>query len=97
MMETGVDMNFPLESLRPQRGRELGPQDLEGHLTVVAQVVGEVHGRHAALTELALEPVAFLQCAAERGWKDHGKAVGEDGPKSEATARLMLMRRPMAA
>ena len=42
----------------PRMARQLGAQHLERDLAVVAQVVGQVDGGHAAGAELALDPVA---------------------------------------
>ena len=39
-------------------GGQIGTQDLERHVPVVPEIVGEVDGRHASLTDLALEPIA---------------------------------------
>ena len=44
--------------LRPDHRRQLRAQHLEGHLAVVAHVVGEVDRGHAPRAELALDAVA---------------------------------------
>ena len=59
------------EALDVHAGADLGPEQLEGDGPVVAQVVGEVDGRHSAPAELALEAVASLQ-GGGRGGSGHG-------------------------
>ena len=70
MGEPGGELDLAEEPFGADGGREVGPEDLEGDLAVVAQVVGEEDDGHAALAELALEAVApgeagfelLLQC-----------------------------------
>jgi hypothetical protein len=50
-----------------KRGGELGVKHLEGHRTVMLQVVGEEDSRHPAAAELALEAVAFAEGRSEAG------------------------------
>ncbi len=61
MLEPGGDLDLAEEPLGPERGGQLGPQHLHRDLAVVLDVLGEVHGGHAALPELALEPVAVAE------------------------------------
>ena len=63
--ETGGELDLAEEPLGADRGREVGPEDLEGDLAVVAEVLGQEHDGHAALTELALEAVAAGETALE--------------------------------
>ena len=58
VLEPGGDLDLAGEPLGAERGGQLGAQDLHRHLAVVLQVLGEIHGRHAALAELALDAVA---------------------------------------
>ena len=55
----------------PIDGGELGPEHLEGDAAVVADVLGEVDGRHAGRADLAVEAVAVreggLETAEELG------------------------------
>ncbi len=51
-----------MEAPGAERGGEVLAQDLEGHLAVVLEVRGGVHGRHAARAELSLAVVAVRQC-----------------------------------
>src|SRR6266849_460459 len=45
----------------PDRGGQLGPQHLDRNAAGVADVVRQVHDRHAAVAELALDGVAVCQ------------------------------------
>ena len=47
------------ESLGTDHGIKLGLQDLDRDLEIVLQVLGEMHGRHPALPDLALDAVAI--------------------------------------
>ena len=58
MLEPGGEPDLALEPIGPERGGELGEQDLEGDRAVVAEVLGQVDHGHAAAPELALEGVA---------------------------------------
>ena len=55
----------------PIDGGEFGPQDLDGDLAVVLEVVGEIDRGHAAGAELALDAVAVGQ-----GGRELGQRVG---------------------
>ena len=55
------------ESLGAEDGPELGTQELERDAALVADVAGEVNGRHAAATDLAIDVVAAGQRGGERG------------------------------
>ena len=65
MGETGGELDLAEEPVGADRGREVGPEDLEGDLAVVAEVLGQEHDGHAALAELALELVAPGETAFE--------------------------------
>ena len=58
MLQVGDGLDLAQEALGPDDGREVGPEDLDGDLALVAEVVREVDGGHAALAQLALDPVA---------------------------------------
>jgi hypothetical protein len=49
----------------PITARELGLQHLEGDLATVADVLRQVHGRHAALAELPLDAITVRQRASQ--------------------------------
>ena len=53
-----VPVVFAAEALGPKGGGQLGMQDLDGDLALVPDVGREEDGRHAALSELALDRVA---------------------------------------
>jgi hypothetical protein len=61
LFRDGQDRPSPKKPLGAHGGGELGPQDLDGHAAVVPQVVGKIHGGHAARAELALEAVAVRE------------------------------------
>ena len=76
MLQVGGGPDLAEKPLGADHRRELGPQDLDGDLAVVPQVLGEVDGGHAALAELALDPVAV----GERGGEaDPGLLHGDAG------------------
>ncbi len=60
-----AELDLAKEALGAERAGELGVEDLEGHRPVVAEVLGEVDGGHAAAPELAVEPVAVGQRGAQ--------------------------------
>ncbi len=61
VLEVGGGLDLDHEPLGPEHGGQLGLQDLEGHLAIVLQVLGQVDGGHAALPQLPLDPVAVGQ------------------------------------
>ena len=65
MIEPGGQVDLALEALRPERGRELRVEQLQGHPPIMLQVVSEVDRGHAATPELSLEPVAIRQAACK--------------------------------
>ena len=44
---------------------QLRTEHLDRHLAVVLEVLGEIHGRHTALTQLPLDPVAVGESGRE--------------------------------
>ena len=59
MLQPGRDVDFALEALRAEGVGKLGIEDLECDRTVVPEVLCQVHDRHPAPAELALDPVAI--------------------------------------
>ena len=57
MIELRDDADFAREAVTPQRGGQLGPEDLERYLATVLEVLGQIDGRHAAGTDLPLEGI----------------------------------------
>ena len=65
MLQVGGDFDFAQEPLDAEDGAEFGLQDLERHAPVVLEIVREVHRRHSARAELALDRIAARQCRLE--------------------------------
>jgi hypothetical protein len=55
MLELGGDLDFPKEPIGAERSSKFRPQDLHRHLPTVLQILGQIHGGHAPLTEFTLE------------------------------------------
>ncbi len=70
VLQVGRELDLGQEPLGADHRRELGPQHLERHPPVVADVLGQVDGRHAAGADLALEAIAVRQ-----GGSGAGRAV----------------------
>ena len=91
MLQAGREADLALEALRPERGRELRVQDLEGDRPVVPHVLGEIDGSHPAAPELPLERVAPAQSAlelrAEVGQLGLYEGVGSAAPLSSIPPR----------
>ena len=65
--------DLPEEASGPSATRELGPEHLDGHAAAVPQIVRQVHRRHAAAAELALDRIAPGQRRSQpRGGKARG-------------------------
>ena len=71
VLEVGGELDLGQEPLGADHGGELGAQQLERHLAVVLEVLGEVDGGHAAGADLTFDPVAvgegYLEAALELG------------------------------
>ncbi len=61
MIEAGGDLDFREEAFGTERGGELGPQDLDGDVAIVLEVLREIDRGHAARAELPLDAVAVGQ------------------------------------
>jgi hypothetical protein len=57
MVQPGHHLDLPEEPLGAHGRRELRTKHLDGHGTLVLEVLRQVHHGHAALTELALDAV----------------------------------------
>ena len=81
MLQVGRGLDLGQEPLGADHGGELGAEHLERDLAVVAEVLGQVDGGHAAGAELALEAVAVgeggLEAAEQFG--HGGFVVGDAG------------------
>src|SRR4051794_16034133 len=54
------------EALRAERRADLRTKHLDGDLSLVLQVLGEIHGRHPARANLALDRVPLGERVAQR-------------------------------
>ena len=87
VLEVGGELDLGQEPLGADDGRELGAEQLERDPPVVAEVLGQVDGGHAAGADLALDPVAVGQGELEAalrlghaaglwwGWQEDGGGV----------------------
>ena len=58
VLEVGGELDLGQEALRADHCRELGAKHLERHPPIVPEVLGQVHRRHPARADLAVETVA---------------------------------------
>ena len=71
-------LRSPRETIRPDDGGELGTKELDCDFAMVAKVVREIDGRHAAAGQLTLDGVAVGEDGLEaferfgRQWHDGG-------------------------
>lgn len=65
MREPRGDPDLAGESFGAEQRAELGAEDLDGHLAVVLQVVGQVDGGHTATAELVLDGVAAGEAGSQ--------------------------------
>lgn len=65
VLEAGGDPDFVQEALGAQRSREFRAEYLESNLPLMATVVREVDGGHAAPAEFTLDAVAVNQGGLE--------------------------------
>ena len=100
MLQIGGGLDLGQEPLGTDHGRELGAQHLDGDLTVVLDVVGEIDGGHAARAELALDPVAVGEggCEARGGvshrWPPVDQSRLRSGPRPSTPGRAGPARTP---
>ena len=78
MLQAGGEPDLALEPLRTEGVAEVRMEHLEGDGTVVPEVVRQVHRRHTAPAELALDAVALGEALLELGAQ-----VGHRGPYME--------------
>ena len=65
MLEASDDLDFLQEPVSTEGGRQLRMQNFEGHLAVMLEIFGQVHGGHAARADLRLDRVAVTKCRGE--------------------------------
>jgi len=58
VLEARGDLDLIQEPIRPQRRRQLGPQDFDRDPTIERRVVGEKDDGHPTAADLALDRVA---------------------------------------
>ncbi len=75
MGEARGDLDLPQEPLGAERCGQLGMQDLDGDSAAVLGILGEVHRRHTAPAELALDAVAAGERGGEVGGYGRHRAV----------------------
>ncbi len=63
--EASGDLDFLEEPLRAQRRGELRLEHLDGDVTAVSHISGEVHRSHATLTDLSLDHIAVTDGLGE--------------------------------
>ena len=76
VLQRGGGLDFHHEPVGADDGGELGLEDLEGDLAIVLEILGQVHGGHAALAELPLDAVAIGE-----GGDEAGKRIGHRTPR----------------
>ena len=87
--EIGSGGDLAEEAFGADRGGEFGLEHLYGHLTIVLDVMREVDGGHAALTELTLDAVAVGQCGGEALTRVRHRGA----PLPDTTFKITLMER----
>ena len=65
MLEIGGELDLGQEPLGPDHGGQLGAQDFQSDAPVVADVFGEVDGRHPAGADFVVEAVAVREGGLE--------------------------------
>ena len=65
VLEARGELDLVLETLRAERLRELGVEDLEGNEAVVLEIVGQVDRGHASAAEFPVEHVAVTKSIAQ--------------------------------
>ena len=66
MLERGARADFAHEPLGADCGRHFGPQDLDGDVSAMLQIFGEIDRRHPTVTQLPSDAIAVGQCRGER-------------------------------
>ena len=73
VIEAGDDLDLAQEALATDRRRDLRLQDFDRDAPPVLDVVGEIHGGHAAGADLGVDAVAIGEDLECRG--NHGRAI----------------------
>jgi len=67
MLQLCRSLDLAQEPLGAQRRAEVRMQHLDGHITLVLEIVREVHGGHAALPKFTVSAVAVGKGGGETG------------------------------
>ena len=82
MVQLSGDLDLTQEAIRAESCGEFGPQDLDGDLSLVPDVLSEVDSGHAALTEFALDAVPALEGRVQSiDWMGHVNTCRSFGRK----------------
>lgn len=76
MLQIGGELYLLEKALGAEYRRELGVQNLYGNLTMMPEIFREVHGRHPARAELAIDAVASIERRLESRSQGIGRRVG---------------------
>ena len=87
MLEPGRGLDLAQEALRAEHRAEFGVEHLERDGPLVPDVASEVHGRHAAAPELALELVAVAEGLREV-WRWYGHWHEREGASNLAAGHV---------
>ncbi len=90
MLQVGRGLDLGQEPVGPDQRRQLRTEHLDCHLAIVPEVIGQVHGRHATVPQLPLDPVAVGEGGGEGVEGVHVQAV--DGRWSVVPCRLRICR-----
>ena len=82
MLKVGGGIDLGKEAFCPEGGGEIGPEDLERHQPVVAEILGEINRRHPAFTEQALNDIAAREGGVQTGDQIH-EVISLRRPSSE--------------
>jgi len=65
VVKLGSNLDFAEEAIGRQGGAEVGVEDLDGDLSVVLEVLGQVDRGHTTAAQLAEDSVFFGKCLSE--------------------------------
>ena len=85
MLQPGGEPDLALETLGAHRGAKMRMQHLQGDGAIVAEVVRQPHGGHAAASQLVLKAVAITQRVSQ-GCDGIGHGARGFGGSAQATA-----------
>ena len=74
MLERRRNLNLPQEPVTAEHRGDLWLHDLDRHLAMVLQIMGEIHGGHATCTEFTRDGVAVGE-----GRLEASETVGHSG------------------